>query len=262
VTDPHIDTTRPHEARVYDYLLGGKNNYAVDRAVGEQMLQVVPWMPDGAQRNRAFLRRAVRFVVEQGVTQFLDIGTGLPTVQNTHEVALALDPAARVVYTDYDPLVLAHARALLTGGSTAYLHGDLRRPEELLAGAAQHLDFAEPVAVMLVAVLHHLLEVDEPLRHVRTLIDAVPSGSFVVLTHATVDFLDERTGAELDKVFQNSGMQFQSRSKPDVEQFLAGLELVEPGIVPVTAWRPEHVLVGAEPAADGVGHWGAVARKP
>jgi hypothetical protein len=257
-----IDVSRPHEARVYDYILGGKNNYEADRQVGDNLLKAVPWMPVGAKHNRAFLRRAVQFVAGQGIDQFLDIGTGLPTMQNTHEVALSLNPQAKVVYTDYDPLVLAHARALLTGGGTAYVHADLRDPRAILAAAAQHLDLGKPVAIMLIAVLHHLLDDDHPVQHVRTLLDAVPSGSYLVLTHATMDFLDEQTAAELGKVFEGSGMRFWARSRADVEQFTSGLDLVEPGIVPVTAWRPEHGEVGVPPTADGVGHWGAVALKP
>jgi hypothetical protein len=256
-----IDTSRPHEARVYDYILGGKDNYAVDREMGDQILRAMPWMPESAKNNRAFLKRTVRFVVDAGVDQFLDIGTGLPTVENTHEVAQASNPAARVVYVDYDPIVLAHARVLLTGGHTAYIHADIRQPRHILDEAAAHLDFERPVAVMLVAILHHLLDEDAPFEHVRTLLDAVPSGSYLILTHASLDFLEPDAAAELDAIFKTSGVQFQTRTRSDVERLVAGLEIVEPGIVPTTAWRPDIRLVGAEPGVKGAGHWGVVARK-
>jgi SAM-dependent methyltransferase len=261
-TMEEIDISRPHEARVYDYILGGKDNYAADRETGEQLLRSLPWMAESAKNNRAFLKRTVRFVVDAGVDQFLDIGTGLPTVENTHEVAQASNPEARVVYVDYDPLVLAHARALLTGGGTAYIHGDIRQPSHILDKAAAHLDFERPVAVMLVAILHHLLDADAPFDHVGTLIDAVPSGSYLILTHASLDFVDPEPAAELEAVFTASGIQFQSRTRGDLEHLVAGLEVMEPGIVPVTAWRPDVQLVDAVPSAKGAGHWGVVARKP
>lgn len=256
-----IDPSRPHEARVYDYILGGKDNYAPDREVGAELLRALPWMAESAQHNRAFLRRAVQFVVDAGVDQFLDIGTGLPTVENTHQVAQASNADARVVYVDYDPLVLAHARALLTGGNTAYIPGDIRRPREILDKAAAHLDFGRPVALMLVAILHHLFDSDEPFTHVRTLIDAIPSGSYLILTHASHEFVDPETAAELDEVFAASGIQYRSRGRGDLERLVASLELEDPGIVAVTAWRPDVQAVDAAPSAKGSSHWGLVARK-
>lgn len=259
---PEIDTSRPQEARVYDYILGGKDNYAVDRAVGDQMIAAMPAMPVGARANRAFLGRAVRFVAEQGVDQFLDIGTGLPTADNTHEVAERTVPGAHTLYVDYDPIVHVHAQALLVGENTSYVLGDLREPGPILDAASRHLDFGRPVAVLFVAVLHHLLDTDEPHRHVRTVLDAVPAGSYLILSHATWDFVAPEDVAPLQAVFAGSGMQFRPRSKAEIEPFLAGLELVEPGLVPVTAWRPEDGGSTGSAVSGGVGHWGVVARKP
>jgi hypothetical protein len=261
---PEIDTSTPHEARVYDYLLGGKSNYDVDRQAAEQILQVTPQMPAWARQNRQFLKRAVQFVAGEGIDQFLDIGTGLPTVENTHEVAHGINPDARVVYTDYDPLVLAHARALLDpAGSTAYLQQDLRRPDELVAGARELLDFDRPIAVMLVAVLHHLRDDDTPEVHVRRILDAVPTGSYLVLSHATYDFLPPEQAAELKEVLDNSPMTFRARDRREVEEaFLAGLEIVPPGLVATTEWRLQGGDVGTVPDTGRAGHWAVVARKP
>jgi hypothetical protein len=257
-----IDTTVPHEARVYDYILGGKDNYEVDRAAADQILQVVPQMRTWARQNRGFLKRAVRYVAEQGVRQFLDIGTGLPTAENTHEVAHQVDPGARVVYVDYDPLVLAHARVLLEGGNTAYVQGDLRRPEELLDAARETLDLDEPVAVMLIAILHHLSDDEDPGACVRTVLDAVPVGSYLVLTHGTYDFLDPADAERLHQVLTSSPMPFRARTRAEVEEtFLAGLELVGPGMAPTTGWRVETGEVGIVPGTGGAGHWAVVARK-
>jgi hypothetical protein len=261
---PEIDTSTPHEARVYDYLLGGKSNYGVDRQAAEQILQVTPQMPAWARQNRQFLKRAVQFVAGEGIDQFLDIGTGLPTVENTHEVAHGINPDARVVYTDYDPLVLAHARALLDpAGSTAYLQQDLRRPDELVAGAREILDFDRPIAVMLVAVLHHLRDDDTPEVHVRRILDAVPTGSYLVLSHATYDFLPSEQAAELKAVLDHSPMTFRARDRHEVEEaFLGGLEVVPPGLVATTEWRREGGIIGTVPDTGRAGHWAVVARKP
>ena len=258
-----LDTSTPHEARVYDYLLGGKNNYEVDRQAGDQILQVTPQMPAQARQNRQFLKRAVQFVAGQGIDQFLDIGTGLPTVENTHEVAHNINPDARVVYTDYDPLVLAHARVLLdAAGNTAYLQQDLRRPDELVTGARAILDFDRPIAVMLVAILHHLLDEDAPEAHVRRIMDAVPVGSYLVLSHATYDFMEPEQAAELHQVLTNSPMTFRARNRDEIEKaFLGGLEVVPPGLVPTTEWRLESGDIGAAPDTSRAGHWAVVARK-
>ena len=258
-----IDTSIPHEARVYDYLLGGKDNYAVDRAVGDQILQVTPQMPVWAKHNRAFLNRAVGFVARQGIDQFLDIGTGLPTVANTHEAAHQANPDARVVYVDYDPIVLAHAQALLDpGGSTAYIESDLRDPARLLAEAGKFLDLSRPTAIMLVAILHHIRDDEAPEKHVRALLDAVPVGSYLVLSHATYDFLDPDAARALRDVLDNSPMTFRARTRDEVKRaFLTGLEVVDPGVVATTDWWIEPGDIGTAPDATRAGHWAVVARK-
>lgn len=257
-----IDTSVPHEARVYDYILGGKDNYEVDRAAAGQILQVVPQMRAWARQNRAFLKRAVQYVAGQGVSQFFDIGTGLPTAENTHEVAHAVNPDARIVYADYDPIVLTHARALLVGGGTAYIEGDLRQPSALLDAARETLDFTQPIALMLIAILHHLPDDEDPGAHVRTLLDAVPAGSYLVMTHGTYDFLDPADAARLDQVLTSSPMPFRARTRAEVEStFLADLQLVEPGIAPTTGWRVETGEVGTPPDTSSAGHWAVVARK-
>src|SRR5579859_3339801 len=186
-----IDTSKPHPARMYDYFLGGKNNFAVDRETAEQALRSWGTVRTAARENRAFLGRAVRFLVaEAGIRQFLDIGTGLPSANNVHEVAQGLVPSCRVVYVDNDPIVLAHARALLTSspeGKTAYIHADLREPEKILADpvTTATLDFTQPIALMLVAILHFLTDSDDPRRVVDTLLAALPSGSYLVASHVT-----------------------------------------------------------------------------
>jgi hypothetical protein len=202
-------------------------------------------------------------VAKQGVSQFLDIGTGLPTAENTHEVAHAVNPDAQVVYVDYDPLVLAHARALLVGGNrTAYIQGDLRQPAALLDEARQTLDFDKPVAVLLIAVLHHLPDDEDPGAHVRMLLDAVPTGSYLVMTHGTYDFLDPADAARLDQVLTSSPMPFRARSRAEIEAaFLTDLELVEPGLAPTTGWRIEVGEIGTSPDTGSAGHWAVVARK-
>jgi len=259
-----VDTSRPHPARVYDWVLGGKDNFAADRALGEQLVQAIPSMPSGARDNRAFLRRAVRYLVaEAGVRQFLDIGTGIPTAGNTHEVAQELAPESRVVYVDNDPLVFAHSRALLISapqGRTNYVLADLRDPEAILTAKAvtQTLDLSQPVALMLVAVLHHLTDEDRPYDHVRTLVDALPAGSWLVLSHGTSDFITPEQAAAAAAVAARTGMAWPTRSRAQVQRFFDGLELVDPGIVSVRQWGPS---VGpADPA--GSGHWAGVAQKP
>src|SRR6266700_6231428 len=186
-----IDTTVSHSARIWNYCLGGKDNYQVDREVGEQILAFVPELVRSARADRQFLARAVRYLVgEERIRQFLDIGTGLPTVDNTHEVAQRVAPDSRIVYVDNDPLVLVHARALLTStpqGVTAYVDADLREPKEVLEAAARTLDFTAPVAITLLGILHCISDTEEAYQVVTRLLDAVPSGSYLALTHATLD---------------------------------------------------------------------------
>jgi hypothetical protein len=263
---PEIDTTKPHPARVYDYFIGGKNNFSADRETAAKVLAKSPNARIQARENRAFLGRAVRFLAaEAGVRQFLDIGTGLPTTGNVHEVAQSVQPASRVVYTDNDPLVLVHARALLTSapeGRTAYLQGDIRAPEAILAAPAARdlLDFSQPVGLLLVGILHLLADADKPADIVATLVGALPSGSYVVASHLTTEHDRERTTAG-QAVMRDAGMMMQKRdSDVFAELAFSGLELVPPGVVLVSEWRPE----GGQPlpAPAEVNCYGGVARKP
>jgi trans-aconitate methyltransferase len=241
-----IDATVAHQARIYDYLLGGKDNFAVDREAAAKSLEVFPGFRAWARNNRAFLSRAVRYLVtEAGVRQFLDIGTGLPTADNTHEVAQRIEPSARICYVDNDPTVLAHARALLTSapaGKTDYVHADLRSVDRILGAAADTLDFGEPIAVMLLAILHVIHDDEDPWGIVGRIMAAVPPGSFLVMSHPASDMrstafdvteltkrLNERMGA----------VRMSPRSREEVARFFTGLELVPPGIVPTPRWRPD-----------------------
>jgi hypothetical protein len=257
-----FDTGVAHSARVYDYWLGGKDNFAADREAGEQVIAVRPTIRADVRANRAFLGRAVRFLTaEAGIRQFLDIGTGLPSADNTHEVAQSVAPESRVVYTDNDPIVLAHARALLTSapeGVTAYIDADLRDTPNVLAEAGKTLDLDAPVALMLVAVLHHVPDSDHPQEVVGQLIDAVPAGSYLVLTHPAKD-IDTEAVAEVARRYNArvpAGQQ--RRSRDEVARFFDGLELLEPGIVQTNQWRP----ATPEVAAVAVPMWAGVARKP
>jgi hypothetical protein len=233
-----------HQARMYDYLLGGKDNYAADRAATEAALKVYPEWAFTARANRAFLGRAVRFLAgEAGIRQFLDIGTGIPTAGNTHQVAQAIAPESRVVYVDYDPIVLAHARALLTSGeagATEYIDSDLRKVGAILEQASQLLDFTRPVAVTLVAILHALPDSDDPHGIVSRLMDAVPSGSYLALSHLGREFLPPETLRQMEDLSRgNIQQQFAYRSRDQVARFFTGTDLVEPGLVPLEEWRPD-----------------------
>jgi S-adenosyl methyltransferase len=263
---PEIDTSRPHPARIYDYYLGGNDHFAADREVAEKSLASVPSGRIGARENRAFLGRAVRYLAEEaGIRQFLDIGTGLPTTNNVHEVAQDVAPSSRVVYADNDPLVLAHAQALLTSapdGRTAYIQADLRAPEEILASPVVHdvLDFSQPIALMLVAVLHFIQDEDKPAEILATLLDALPPGSYLVASHVTGEH-DPTGPAVGQRAYRESRMRAQVRDS-DVFARLAfsGLELVPPGVVLVSEWRPEGDEPRPTPAE--VSCYGGVARKP
>jgi hypothetical protein len=239
-----IDTSVPHSARVYNYWLGGKDNYAADRALAEMIAERVPTIRTIVRANRAFLGRAVRHLVgEAGIRQFLDIGTGIPAVGNVHEVAQDIAPETRVLYADNDPIVLAHARALMTSkpeGRTAFIHADLRRPREVLDDAAltATLDLGRPVALMLVGILMHLRDSDDPYGIVTQLLDVLPSGSYLTISHPTADFDAEAMGG-IAGANEQSGIPFRPRSRSEVEAFFTGLEVVEPGIVPVLEWRPD-----------------------
>jgi hypothetical protein len=261
---PAIDTTVPHSARMYDYWLGGKTNFAPDRALGDEVEKIIPTIRMMARENRRFLGRAVReLMLREGIRQFLDIGTGIPTEGNTHEVAQQVDPAARVVYVDNDPIVLAHARALMVGsapGRTAYVHADLREPEAILAhpALAQTLDLGRPVGLMLVSILMLLPDAEDPRALVGTLRDALPAGSCLVISHVTGDFAPAAV-ASVARAEQEGQLPLTPRGRADVARFFGDWELLEPGVAPVMAWRPE----GPEPQDPKAAYyWAGVARKP
>ncbi|WP_308294421.1 SAM-dependent methyltransferase [Streptomyces sp. XM4193] len=258
-----IDSTVPHSARMWNYWLGGKDNYEVDRVTGDQIRELHPGILDYARSDRAFLGRAVRHLAgEAGIRQFLDIGTGLPTAANTHEVAQSIAPDSRIVYVDNDPLVLTHARALLTStpeGVTDYLEADLHDPRTILEHATRTLDFDKPTAIMLLGIAMFVADTDEAREVVRTLVDAVPSGSYLALSHTI-------TGPGLEDVdaavtFWNSvgTPKLTQRTVPEVAGFFDGLELLEPGVVSCARWRPEDDGRG-EP--EDVAFYCGVARKP
>jgi S-adenosyl methyltransferase len=259
---PSFDTSVAHLARVYNYWLGGKDNYAADRAAGDAALEAYPDMVFSVRANRAFLTRAVRYLAaEAGIRQFLDIGTGIPTASNTHEVAQDAVPACRVVYVDNDPIVLAHARALLTStpqGATDYIEADLRDTGTILKQAAKTLDFSRPVAVMLIAIMHVIGNEDDPYGIAASLMSAVPPGSYLAMTHVASD-INRQASVEVTKRLNPLMRVRQShRSYAEVLRFFEGLEMVEPGLVRVQDWRPTSELEASSPSA----MWGGVGRKP
>jgi SAM-dependent methyltransferase len=256
-----FDTSVAHIARVYDYWLGGKDNFAADRAAAEQAIAAYPDIVFSVRANRAFLARAVRYLAgDAGIRQFLDIGTGIPATSNTHEVAQSVAPESRVVYVDNDPVVLAHARALLTSGPhgvTSYLDADLRDTERVLSTAAETLDFSQPVAVMLMAILQHVDDADNPWAIVAALLDAMPSGSFLALSHPASDIEAKAQGELARRLNQTMAEKVTLRDHAQVARFFDGLDLVEPGLVRVPEWRPASESEAASPA----GLWGGVGRK-
>ena len=259
--DP-LDTRVAHIARVYDYLLGGKDNFAADRAAAGAMVAAYPDIVSSMKANRAFLTRAVRYLAAQeGMRQFLDIGTGIPASDNTHEVAQSVAPDSRVVYVDRDPVVLIHARALLTSsreGTTDYVEADARDPAAILSRAATVLDFSQPVALMLVAILHFIPDHDRPHEIVSALLDALPPGSMLTITHPCAD-IDTAETAEAARQFNDrAAEQVRLRGKGEVARFFDGLQLVDPGIVAVQDWRPDNEAAAALRTAV----WAGVARKP
>jgi S-adenosyl methyltransferase len=263
-----IDTSKAHPARMYDYLLGGKDNFAADREAIGALLKAVPNARTGARENRAFLGRAVRYLVaEAGVRQFLDIGSGLPTANNVHEVAQAIAPETSVAYVDNDPIVMAHARALLTShpdGRTAYIHADLRDPDAILNHRSVRgtLDFGQPIALVLMAVLHFFPAQDDPAGIVATLLAALPPGSYLVASHVTADYNDPTSAADGVQAVQRAGVPILTRTADEFADLaLPGLELVPPGLVPVSEWRPD-TEPGLVPRPAEVAYYGAVAVKP
>jgi SAM-dependent methyltransferase len=256
-----IDTTVPHIARIYNYWLGGKDNFAVDREAAERVMRATPAILPGVRANRAFLGRAVRHLAARaGIRQFLDIGTGIPSADNTHEVAQAAAPDSRVVYVDNDPIVLAHARALLTSvtGTTAYLDADVRDPKAIVAGAAETLDFGQPVAVMLIAIMHCVPDEDDPYGIVQTLLDALPSGSYLVLSQPAKDMVPEQSAEAEATLTRAMRQQVQFRTHAEVSRFFDGLELIDPGVVHLPDWRPDGPV---DPDGPVTAMWGGVGRK-
>jgi S-adenosyl methyltransferase len=238
---PEINTNVPQTARIWNYWLGGKDHYPVDRQVGDQILEAFPAIVENARASRAFLARAVRYLAgEAGIRQFLDIGTGLPTADNTHQVAQAVAPECRIVYVDNDPIVLAHARALLTSspeGKTAYIDADLRDPDKILQEAARTLDFTQPIAIMLMGILGHIADDDEAQSIVKRLAGGVRSGSYLTMNDGT-DTSEEVV--EAARIWnQSANPTYHLRSPDRIARFFDGLELVEPGVVSPPRWRPE-----------------------
>ncbi len=259
-----LRTDIPHSARMYDYWLGGKTNFPPDREMGELFDQVIPGIKMMARENRRFLGRAVRHLTQEaGIRQFLDIGTGIPTEGNTHEVAQAAASESRIVYVDNDPIVLAHARALMDSsstGRTAYIHADLMEPEKILADPAlvRTLDLEQPVGLTLVAILMLIADQDDPWGRVRVLMDALAPGSYVAITHPGVDFDPVAMNAAAEAAAKGQ-MTLVPRTREEVARFFGDWELVEPGVVPVMGWRPD-----GEPPADPAAafYWSGIARKP
>ncbi len=263
-TEPRtIDSSVPHSARIWNYWLGGKDNYPADRAAGDEFRGVFPGIVDVARAGRQFLIRAVRYLTgEAGIRQFLDIGTGLPTADSTHEVAQRVAPECRIVYVDNDPVVLAHARALLTStvaGATDYLDADLHEPDKILEAAGRTLDFTQPTALLLMGILGHITDDDEARSIVKRLLDAVSSGSYLALYDGTNT---DPAGVAAQEQYNESGaVPYRLRSPAQIAGFFDGLELVEPGVVSCSRWRPDPAGVGAGLPAE-VDAFCGVGRKP
>ena len=264
-----LQLDRPHPARVYDYLLGGKDNFAADRAAAQAGIAANPNSRVPPRENRAFLRRVVRYLSgEAGITQFLDIGTGIPTSPNVHEIAQEVNPQARVVYVDNDPIVLAHARALLTSGPagrTAYIDADVRDVGKILDSAdlRQTLDMTRPVGLLLIAVMHFVGDDDDPWGLAARLLAELPAGSYLALSHLTGDF-DPAAWEGVAAVYRRSGVTMQVRPLAAVERFFTGLDILDPGVVSLPKWRPDAVDIGQpeQPTDAAVSVYGGVGRKP
>ncbi|MFD0307913.1 SAM-dependent methyltransferase [Streptomyces sp. NPDC127119] len=250
-----IVTDKAHPARVYDWLLGGKDNYPVDEAVGEKL---PPEAKDAARQNRQFMHRAAAWLAAQGVDQFLDIGTGIPTEPNLHQIVQDIVPTAKVVYTDNDPIVLRHAEALLVsrpGGVTDYIEADVRQPEAIVEHARRVLDFSRPIALSLIALMHFIPDEQDAHSIVRDLVATLPPGSYLVLSHAASDLYPE-LAAQVTAEYAKGGIQLGFRTRTEVERFFDGLELVAPGLVTATEWDASGKVQGA----DGSGIYTGVAR--
>ncbi|MBB4931239.1 hypothetical protein F4561_002059 [Lipingzhangella halophila] len=261
---PELDTTVPHSARIWNYWLGGKDNFAADQEAGKAYQDQAPGIVNMARASRVFLKRAVRYVAaEEGVNQFLDIGTGLPTMDNTHEVAQRVAPQSRIVYVDNDPLVLLHAEALLTSttheGVTTYVEADLHDPDKILSEAAKTLDFSQPIALMLMGILGHIHDWDEAKAIVRRLLAELPSGSFLLHYDSTYEVQGEALQQAQEGYDDTGAVPYVLREPTQLAELYAGLDLVEPGQVSCLKWRPEATDIG-EP--EEVDVHGAVGRKP
>lgn len=259
-----IDTSKPHPARMYDWFLGGKDNYPVDEQMAQQLLALDARGRDMARVNRAFMHRATRWLAERGVRQFLDIGTGIPTEPNLHQIAQRTAPDARIVYCDNDPIVLAHAAALLRStpeGATEYIQVDARQPEAILEHAGKVLDFSRPIALSLLALLHFLDDEDGAAELVDRLVAQLPSGSYLVLSHTTGDFNPEGA-AQASAMYKARGMTLRPRSHGELSAFFGGLELVEPGVTLSADWHPELGEVIDVPGDEPIPGYAGVARKP
>ena len=262
---PGIDPTVAHPARRYNYWLGGKDNFAADRASGDELQKLFPKVRLGALANRALLKRATQFLADEaGIRQFLDIGTGLPTADNTHEVAQGIDPTSRVVYVDNDPLVMVHARALLTSspqGRTAYIEADLNDPAAILGDPQLQdtLDMSQPVGLMLIAVLHFVHGQGAAKPIVSTLLDALPPGSYLVATHATSDFGTPEQQALYQRLIEEGKSDVWTRTKDEFTELFDGLTLIDPGVVPASEWHPDSDE--AIPERTDINIWSAVGRK-
>ena len=260
---PRINSRVATIARIYDYWLGGKDNFEADRTAGDAMIEQYPDIVRGVRLNRAFLGRAVHYLAaEAGIRQFLDIGTGLPSANNTHEVAQRAAPESRIVYADNDPIVLAHARVLLASapeGACAYIDADIRDTGKILPDAAGTLDFSRPVAVCLIMVLQFVPDEDDPWQVVRTLLDAVPSGSYLAIAHPANDVDQEVTPALRQLSTRMGGTKVTPRSHQEIERFFGGLEMIEPGLVQLHRWRPGP---GVSDNNRNLAAYGGIGRKP
>lgn len=258
-----VDLSKPNPARIYDALLDGKDNYAVDRDIADRLAAAKPSLRANVRANRRYLGRVTRYLAaEAGARQFLDLGTGLPSKDNTHEIAQRVAPDSRVVYVDHDPVVLTYARALLTsmpGGAIDYLHEDIRYPEIILARAAATLDFTKPIAVMFLGVLHMIPDSDRPYDIVARLMDALPPGSYLAVSHPASD-IDAEAAAEAARQYEASLPATQTnRTREQVSKFFHGLDLLEPGIVQLPRWRPDPDEL--DPGIE-ISSWAGLARKP
>ncbi|MGA5179796.1 SAM-dependent methyltransferase [Streptomyces pseudogriseolus] len=249
-----IDITVPSVSRMYDFYLGGSHNFEVDRQAARKAMEFMPGLPKVMQANRAFMRRAVRFAVAEGVTQFLDIGSGIPTFGSVHEVAQAADPEARVMYVDHDPVAVAHSKVVLEGNDRAgILAADLRKPQEILGSdeVGQLIDLNRPVALLLVAILHFVEEADDPYGAVAELSEALAPGSVLVLTHAAYEGIPlppERAEGAVD-VYRDMRNPLIMRTREEIARFFEGYDMVEPGLVPMPRWRPDTALEDEDPYA-------------